>query len=96
MLRYKTTIWRWKAEAGWHFITVDKETSTKFKKGAAKNANGWGQIKIQAKIGKTVWKTSAFPGKEGVLVIPLKADVRKKEKLKEGDEITISFEPLMY
>jgi hypothetical protein len=39
------------------------------------------------------WKTSIFPdNKTGTYLLPLKADVRKKEKIGAGDTIMLSLE----
>jgi hypothetical protein len=44
-------------------------------------------------IGQTVWKTSIFPdSKSGSYLLPLKAEVRKKEKIGVGDTLTFSIE----
>ena len=41
--------------------------------------------------GRTEFTTSLFP-KDGLYLVPLKAAVRKKEKLEEGDKVTIKLE----
>jgi hypothetical protein len=44
-------------------------------------------------IGKTLWSTSIFPDKKaGEYLLPLKAQVRKKEGLVAGDVVSFSFE----
>jgi hypothetical protein len=40
------------------------------------------------RIGKTEFQTSLFP-KEDRYLVPIKASVRKAERLDEGDEVTI-------
>jgi hypothetical protein len=51
----------------------------------------WGMIPVTARLGKTEWKTSLFP-KEGRYIVPLKDSVRKAEKLKAGDKVTLQLE----
>jgi len=47
--------------------------------------NGWGSLKVEARIGSTVWRTSIFPdSKLGIFELPLKAEVRKKNNLDVG------------
>lgn len=42
-------------------------------------------MRIEATIGGTTWRTSLFPSKQaGGWLLPLKAAVRKAEKLAEG------------
>lgn len=55
--------------------------------------NAFGSLRVTAKIGKTAWKTSVFADtKAGAFVLPLKADVRGKEKLAAGDEVAVNVE----
>ena len=43
---------------------------------------GWGAVRVQATIGETTWETSIFPyAKVSAYILPVKADVRKKEKI---------------
>ncbi len=67
---------------GWYFLQVPKSTSAKLKADFAKHRRGWGSLKVKVTLGKTTWKTSIFPdSKSGTYVLPLKADVRKREKI---------------
>jgi hypothetical protein len=43
------------------------------------------------RIGKTEWETSLWP-KDGRYIVPIKASVRKGEKLEEGDNVTVRLE----
>lgn len=57
----------------------------------AKNSRGFGSLPVEVTIGKTVWKTSIFPEKtSGSYILPVKAMVRKAEKIEAGDEIEFS------
>jgi hypothetical protein len=49
---------------------------------------GWGVIPVQVRIGKTKWTTSLFP-KDDRYLVPIKASIRKAEKLEEGDNVTL-------
>ena len=41
--------------------------------------------------GQTEWTTSLWP-KDGGYIVPLKASVRKAEKVAEGDSVTLRLE----
>jgi Domain of unknown function (DUF1905) len=43
-----------------------------------------GSLPVNARIGRTEWKTSLFP-KDGSYVLPVKVAVRHAEQLDEGD-----------
>ncbi len=53
---------------------------------------GFGAIRVSVRVGQTAWQTSIFPNKDGSYVLPVKAAVRKAEKLKDGDPLTVQLE----
>jgi len=77
-------------QGAWHFATVDKKESKEIKETYRKHRRGFGSIPVHVTVGKTNWKTSIFPSKDGTYVLPLKAIVRKKEDIFEGDTITLA------
>jgi len=84
-------IWFWKGPAPWYFITVPDEQCQDLKAISGRVTYGWGMIPVQVRIGKTKWTTSLFP-KDGSYIVPIKASVRKAEKLVEGDTVTLRLE----
>ncbi|MDG1950617.1 MAG: DUF1905 domain-containing protein [bacterium] len=94
MTRYSTTetVWRWKADNGWHFMNIDKETSKQIKETKHKTRGGFGSVKVEVTLGKSIWQTSLFPdSKRGCYILPLKAKIRKLEDIHEGDRVSITF-----
>ena len=78
--KFTSEVWLYPGMAGWHFISLPKNQSEAIKKKFGANARGWGSLRVSVTIGKTTWKTSIFPDKKsGTYLLPLKADVRKKE-----------------
>jgi Domain of unknown function (DUF1905) len=55
-----------------------------------------GFVKVEAKVGNSVWNTSLFPHKEPSFnyIMSIKKKVREKENLFEGDMINIDFKVL--
>lgn len=79
--------------AAWHFIGVPKKQSEEIKKRFGTRARGWGSLPVQVTLGKTIWKTSIFPDKRsGTYILPLKADVRKKEGVSYDDSVSFVLE----
>jgi len=79
--------------AGWHFITVGEEPSREIRKSQdGSPRKGWGSIPVLVTLGKTQWKTSVFPNSDGTYLLPLKAEVRRKEKVAEGDMVALELE----
>lgn len=81
------------AEANWHFVSLPKKQSDQIKERFGGFTRGWGSLPVNVTIGTTTWKTSIFPDKKaGAYLLPLKADVRRKEKVGIGDTITLVVE----
>lgn len=77
--------------ANWHFVTLTKKVGQEIKETQGKNARGFCSLPVEVTIGQTTWKTSIFPDKRaGSYLLPLKAQVRKKEDIEAGE--TVAFE----
>jgi hypothetical protein len=83
-------VWLWQgadgapAKGSWYFLTIDGETAQAIRAAASK-ADAWGSVRIEAAIGATTWRTSLFPSKAHAgWLLPLKAAVRKAERIAEG------------
>ena len=51
---------------------------------------GWGRLKATIKVGKSEWQTAIwFDTKQDTYLLPLKAAIRKKEKIELNKEINI-------
>lgn len=87
------TVWLYPGEsANWHFFTIPKKESAELKETFKGLAKGWGSLPVDVTIGKTTWKTSIFPdNKSGTYMLPIKAQVRRREELFDGDSCTVSF-----
>ncbi|GAA1595303.1 DUF1905 domain-containing protein [Leucobacter chromiireducens] len=51
---------------------------------------GFGAVKVEARVGATVWRTSIFPaGTDGAYVLPIKRAVREAAGIEVGEEVSI-------
>ncbi len=89
----RSELWLYPGEtANWHFVSVPKKESEKIKNEVPQK-RGFGSVRVTVTIGKTTWMTSIFPDKRsGTYLLPIKADVRKKESLHKGDIVTFRIE----
>ncbi len=77
--------------AGWHFLSVPKKEATEIKKAYAGKTKGWGSLPVEAKVGKTSWKSSIFPeSKSNTYLLPLKAAIRRAEDIFADDMVTFT------
>jgi len=70
----------------WVYVSVLKKYTEDTKHFADR-----GLVAITVKLGRLTWNTSLMPMGDGTQFIPLPANVRKKEKIRLGDRIRLSF-----
>ena len=89
--KLQSKLWIYPGEsANWHFMSVPQKESVEIKKKVLEK-KGFGSVRVTVTIGKTSWQTSIFPEKRsGTYLLPVKADVRKKEHLLEGDRVAFT------
>ncbi len=87
-IEFSGKIWFWKGPAPWFFVTIPPQPSADIKAISSLVTYGWGVIPVQVRLGNSKWQTSLFP-KDGSYLVPIKASVRKAEKIEEGDDVTI-------
>lgn len=87
--KFKEEVWLYPGMSGWHFVSLSKKQSEEINKNFHKRKKGFGSIPVVVTIGKSNWKTSIFPDKKSQsFLLPLKANIRKKEGIFAGDRIT--------
>lgn len=85
--RTRAKLWRWKGgKASWYFLTLPVGVSEEIRTvDAGPRRIGFGSLRVTATIGTTSWQTSIFPAtKLRSYLLPVKAAVRKAERLAEG------------
>ena len=88
VLEFSGDVWFWKGPAPYHFVTVPVGDCADLEAASEFVSYGWGMIPVSARIGETQWTTSLWP-KDGAYVVPLKAKVRKAERVDVGDVVTL-------
>ena len=83
--------WRHNGSSGWHFVSLPKSVAKEIRQNLKNEEEGWGRLKGQAKTRNTEWKTAIwFDTKLDTYLLPLKAEIRKKEKINPGQNINVS------
>ena len=88
-IKYEFTgkTWQHSSPGGWYFISLPTEMSKEIRSNLKSEEEGWGRLKATARIGKTEWKTAIwFDSKRNTYLLPLKAEIRKKENVKKEVE----------
>lgn len=79
------------AKGRWYFLGITGECAVQIRAASSGRAGGWGSVKVSATIGSSTWTTSLFPSQSaGGYILPLKAAIRKKEGLAEGNTVAVS------
>ncbi|MGH2567933.1 MAG: DUF1905 domain-containing protein [Bacteroidota bacterium] len=95
-LKCRSRLWLYPGPGGWHFITLPTKLARLIKISQHGVRRGWGSLRVKATIGRTTWKTSIFPDrKSNSYILPVKADVRKKESIEEGDPVLLILEVMV-
>ena len=91
-------LWQWKAKkddgspspVAWYFVTIAGDVAEAIRSAAPRKA-AWGSVYVTVTVGTTTWQTSLFPSKEaGGYLLPVKAAVRKSERIMPGDIVEIA------
>ena len=81
----------YQGKGAWHFLTLPAEDSQQIKFLSSQERRNWGSVRVTASIGQTTWNTSVFPDtKAGAYMLPVKAEVRKKEQIEVGNIVTVT------
>lgn len=95
---FTARIWLWRPTpgakvAGWHFVTVEGQPAAEIRFASLGLTAGFGSVRVRATIGATSWSTSIFPHREsGGWILPIKADVRKREGISADDIVDVALE----
>ena len=87
-LEFTGEVWFWRGPAPHHFVSVPQELCGGIGAASALVTYGWGMIPVEVHLGGSRWATSLFP-KDGGYLVPLRADVRRREQVDLGDTVTV-------
>lgn len=86
-------VWLYPGKAAWYFVTVPTNVTKDIDYLFGHLKRGWGSLRVTVTIGQTHWVTSIFPDKKSSsYLLPIKAEVRKKEGIKEGEVVELWLE----
>ncbi|MEP1932083.1 MAG: DUF1905 domain-containing protein [Roseibium sp.] len=90
-ITFSAKAWKSKGQGAWTFVTMPTDIADQIRfLMSGQKAKGWGMIKVKARIGSSDWDTTIWPDKTSdSYLLPLKAAVRKSEKISEGDSVTV-------
>jgi Domain of unknown function (DUF1905) len=85
---FSAKVWQYSGPGGWYFVSLPAKIAAEIRENLKWQEEGWGRMKATAAIGKSKWETAIwFDTKHKTYILPLKADVRRKEKIETNKEI---------
>ena len=93
---FEAELWRWTARRElWTFVSLPEDASAEIGDLADTLPRaGFGAVKVSARIGATLWRSSVFPGDGGRYALPVSAAVRRAQALELGDRVRVDVEVL--
>ncbi|CAL2058504.1 DUF1905 domain-containing protein [Tenacibaculum sp. 190524A05c] len=83
-------LWRHSPNGGWYFVSLPKDISKEIRTQNQWMEEGWGRLKATAEILNLQWNTSIwFDTKIETYLLPIKADIRRKTKIKIDEVLDV-------
>lgn len=87
---FTAAVWRHDGPAAWHFVTLPADLADELRARTAGAGRPFGTVPVRVTVGATTWSTSLFADTaRGSYVLPLKAAVRRRLGVGDGDEVDV-------
>lgn len=87
---FSAKLWQHNASGGWYFVSFPQKMANEIRRNLKWQEEGWGRIKAVAKVGNSQWDTAIwFDTKRKTYLLPIKAEIRKKESVLPGYQIKL-------
>jgi hypothetical protein len=88
---FKGKPFQYASTGGWVFVALPAKVSAQIRQKHKWDEEGWGRLKARARINSTEWKSAIwFDTKQNTYLLPLKAEIRKKENIEAGKTLRVS------
>lgn len=92
---FDAVVWEHIGPTAWFFLSLPESITDEIDERFGHRAAGFGSLRVEVRIGSTIWRTSIFPDtKRGAYVLPLKKAVRVAEQLSDGAVAEVHLELL--
>lgn len=89
--QFAAHLWQYIGPSGWYFVSLPQKLSREIKDNFHWQEEGWGRMKATAQIGKSKWDTAIwYDRKQNTYLLPIKANIRKSEKLSLDQELMVT------
>jgi hypothetical protein len=85
-------VWRSEGPSDRYFVTLPDEVAADVRERFGGSSQAVGSLPVSVALGQSIWSTSLYAGTEtGSYVIPIKDDVRRRERVREAQAVTLKF-----
>lgn len=92
-MAFQSEIWVYPGEVPWHFVTLPFELADEVRARGAGAHRPFGSLPVRATLGSTTWTTSLFADtKLASYLLPIKAQVRRRERVEAGQPVDVRIE----
>ena len=84
---FSAELFEWRGPAPFFWLALPADVCDDVR--AAEASYGWGAVPVSVRVGGTEWETSLLP-REGGYVLPVRKDVRTRERFGDGDTVTVT------
>ena len=88
--KFSAEVWQYPGPAGWYFVSLPGNITSEIRENLKWQEEGWGRMKATAETGNSRWDTAIwFDKKHNTYLLPLKAEIRRKERLEKDKVIKV-------
>src|SRR4051812_39916416 len=84
---FSAELFEWRGPAPFFWLALPPDVCDDVR--AEEASYGWGAVPVSVRVGGTGWETSLLP-REGGYVLPVRKDVRTRERFGDGDTVTVA------
>jgi len=88
---FDAALYRWASRREkWLFVSLPADASAEIRDLPSGPRRGFDSLRVEATIGASTWRTSIFPGGDGIYTMPVKRGVYERAGVDEGDVVEVS------
>jgi uncharacterized protein DUF1905 len=89
---FTAEVWRSEGPADRYFVTLPDEIAQEIRERFGGSHQAVGSLPVSVALGRSIWSTSLYAGTvTGTYVIPIKDDVRRRERVREAQVVALKF-----
>ena len=85
---FEAIMWQHPSPGGWSFVSLPQVMAEEIRSLLKSREEAWGRMRAKVKMGNSEWETALwYDTKQHTYLLPIKAQIRKKELFKVNDRI---------